>query len=211
MKNCNRCSETTFAEEPFVAILRGISPSEIRGVAEALLVAGVRIIEVPLNSPDALESVRLLRSVVGEFGVVGAGTVLSADEVDQVADAGGQLVVSPNLNKAVIEATKRRGLLSLPGVATVSEAFSALSAGADALKLFPATQVGPAGVKSWRSVLPLGTKLIAVGGVNLDNVRAWRDAGCTAVGLGEALYVPGRKVEDIGLVAGKVLRQWRND
>ena len=183
--------ERHFAHCPLIAILRGITPDEAVPVGEALVGAGIGIIEVPLNSPDPLESIARLAACLGERALVGAGTVLTAGEVSQVADAGGRIVVSPNTDPAVIAATRAAGLVSAPGYFTPTEAFAALAAGADALKLFPAEAAGPALVKAHRAVLPQAVPLLVVGGVTPDRVGAYLEAGASGFGLGGGLYRPG--------------------
>jgi 2-dehydro-3-deoxyphosphogalactonate aldolase len=178
-------------ELPLVAVLRGITPEEMPAALEALTSAGFRIIEVPLNSPRPLESLRYLGAQAGERLLTGAGTVLDAAEVDAVAEAGGRLIVSPNADPGVIAAAKRRGLVSLPGVATPSEAFVALKAGADGLKMFPAEVMPPKLVKAWRAVLPAGTALLPVGGIEPESMAAYFAAGADGFGIGSALYKPG--------------------
>jgi len=177
---------------PLVAILRGLVPEEAVAVGEALYDAGFRCLEVPLNSPRPLESIALLRQALDSRALVGAGTVLTADQVAQVADAGGQIVVSPNADAAVIRASKERGLLSLPGVCTPTEAFQALAAGADGLKLFPAEIVGIAGMKAMLAVLPQDVRLYAVGGINVSNMATWTSAGATGFGIGSSLFKAGQ-------------------
>lgn len=176
---------------PLIAILRGITPEEVEDVAAALVHAGIDRIEVPLNSPDALNSVRILATAFGSAALIGAGTVLAEAEVDAVADAGGRLVVSPDTNGAVIARTKARGMQSWPGVFTPTEAFAALRAGADGLKLFPGALAGPAGLKAMRAVLPAATPVFAVGGADADNLGVWIAAGADGFGIGTALYQPG--------------------
>jgi 2-dehydro-3-deoxyphosphogalactonate aldolase len=178
-------------ELPLVAVLRGITPEEMPAALEALTSAGFRIIEVPLNSPRPLESLRYLGAQAGERLLTGAGTVLDPAEVDAVAAAGGRLVVSPNADPAVIAAAKRHGLVALPGVATPSEAFAALKAGADGLKMFPAEVMPPTVVKAWRAVLPAGTALLPVGGIEPGTMAAYFAAGADGFGIGSALYKPG--------------------
>ncbi|TWI49312.1 2-dehydro-3-deoxyphosphogalactonate aldolase [Pseudomonas duriflava] len=194
---------------PLIAILRGITPDEIVPVGKALYEAGFRLIEVPLNSPDPLESIRLLSAELGADCLIGAGTVLTERQVADVAFAGGKLVVSPNANLAVIRATKAAGLISAPGVATPSEGFAALEAGADSLKLFPAEQLGPAVVKAWRAVFPKETALLPVGGITPDNMDVYIKAGANGFGLGSALYTPGMSVKDVSRNAQSFANNWK--
>lgn len=177
---------------PLVAILRGLVPEEAVAIGEAVAEAGFLCLEVPLNSPRPLESIRLLRHVLDGRVLVGAGTVLSVEQVAQVADAGGQLCVSPNVDVAVIGAAKARGMVSLPGFFTPSEAFAALAAGADALKLFPAEIAGPQGLRAIRAVLPADARVYAVGGVSPANIGEWQQAGASGFGIGSSLYKPGQ-------------------
>jgi 2-dehydro-3-deoxyphosphogalactonate aldolase len=176
---------------PLIAILRGVRPCEVEGIAEALLAEGFRGIEVPLNSPEPLESIRRLAARFAADALVGAGTVLNPADAGRVAEAGGELVVMPHSDPAVIAETKRLGLLSVPGVATPTEAFRALANGADALKLFPGEALAPAVVKAWRAVLPLGLWLLPVGGIGPDSMAPYLSAGANGFGLGSALYKPG--------------------
>src|SRR6478735_7396967 len=162
---------------PLVAILRGLRPEEALGIGEALLEAGFRILEVPLNSPEPFESIRLLAGAVGNRAVVGAGTVTDMEQVARLREAGGRLVVMPHTNPEVIKAAKAAGMACLPGVATPSEAFTALRAGADGLKLFPAETLGPIALKAWRAILPAGSAVLPVGGITPDNMQPWRAAG----------------------------------
>jgi 2-dehydro-3-deoxyphosphogalactonate aldolase len=173
---------------PLIAILRGIKPDEVIEVAKALLAEKVTILEVPLNSPDACTSIRQLVDAFSDLAIIGAGTVLNVAEVRQVADAGGEIIISPNMNADVIRASKNCGLISCPGVFTPTEAFAALDAGADALKYFPAELSGPPAIKAWKAVLPPATPVIATGGVTAANVGDWISAGCAGVGLGSGLY-----------------------
>jgi len=191
-----------------IAILRGLSPREAPAVGRALYRAGIRMLEVPLNSPDPLESISRLRGDLPDDAHVGAGTVLTSTQVAEVAEAGGQLIVSPNTNHEVIMATVSRGLASYPGVATPSEAFAALDAGATALKIFPSETVGIAGMKAWSSVLPAGTALLPVGGVDDQTLIAWLEAGAAGAGIGSWLYKPGRAVEEIAARAASLMTVW---
>lgn len=189
--------DEAFARIPIVAVLRGLSPDEAAGVGAALADAAIPIMEVPLNSPDPFRSIRLLADAFGAHAVVGAGTVLEPEDAARVADAGGTIIVSPNLNEEVVRATKRCGLVSVPGVFTPSEAFRALAAGADALKLFPGDAMSPKVVKALRAVLPKGTRLVVTGGVDADNLGDWIAGGADCVGIGSALYKPGKSLEDV--------------
>jgi 2-dehydro-3-deoxyphosphogalactonate aldolase len=194
---------------PLVAILRGLVPEEAVEVGEALVAAGFRTLEVPLNSPRPLESIARLAAALGDRAIVGAGTVLTPAEAHAVADAGGRLMVSPNTDAAVIAAARARHMLALPGGFTPTEAFAALAAGADALKLFPAEIAGPAGLKALRAVLPAGTRVYAVGGVSPETIPAWRAAGASGAGLGSALFTPGRSAAEVGDRAAAFVRAWR--
>lgn len=183
---------------PLIAIIRGVEPEEVEAIGDALLAAGINIIEVPLNSPRPLDSIaRLARHLEGR-ALVGAGTVLHAAEVAEVAAAGGGIIVSPNVNPEVIRAAVDAGLVSAPGYFTPSEAFVALEAGAHALKLFPAEAAPPAVVKAQRAVLPRDMPLVAVGGITPDGMAAYRAAGADGFGLGSALYAPGRSAAEVG-------------
>lgn len=180
-----------FAHRPIVAIIRGVKPDEVEAIGEALYEGGVRIIEVPLNSPDPLESIRRLSARMGERALVGAGTVLEAAQVEAVRAAGGRLIVSPNTDVEVIRASVAAGLVSAPGFFTPSEAFAAIKAGAQVLKLFPAEAASPAVVKAQLAVIPRGIPLLVVGGVDAASVPAWLDAGANGFGIASALYRPG--------------------
>lgn len=177
---------------PLVAILRGVPPEESEAIGAAVFEAGIRIIEVPLNSPDPLASIRKLADRFDERALIGAGTVIEPGQVAEVAAAGGRLVVSPNADPAVIRATLAAGLASSPGFFTPSEAFAALAAGAQALKLFPAEAASPAVAKALKAVLPRDVPLIVVGGVGPDTVQPWLDSGADGLGLGSGLYKPGQ-------------------
>jgi 2-dehydro-3-deoxyphosphogalactonate aldolase len=174
-----------------IAILRGVTPAEVLAVGRALLDGGIRVIEVPLNSPEPFASIERLAQAFGGEALIGAGTVLSETDVDRVADAGARLVLAPNFDARVVQRTKARGLLAMPGVATTSEGFAALEAGADALKLFPAELLGPPVLKAWRSVFVPSTPMFAVGGIGEHNLVAFKRAGATGAGIGSSLYAPG--------------------
>jgi 2-dehydro-3-deoxyphosphogalactonate aldolase len=186
------------AQCPLVAIIRGVTPGEAEAVGEAIYEAGIRIIEVPLNSPEPLESIRLLAARFGDGALIGAGTVLSPDAVAQVAEACGRLVVSPNTNLAVIAASVAAGMISLPGYFTPSEAFTAVAAGAHGLKLFPAEATPPAVLKAQSAVLPKDVPVLVVGGVTPETIPAWREAGAAGFGLGSGLYKAGQSAEETG-------------
>jgi 2-dehydro-3-deoxyphosphogalactonate aldolase len=184
-------------ECPLVAILRGIKPVEVEEIGEALFDSGIRIIEVPLNSPDPLKSIELLARRFSGRAMIGAGTVLEREDVRRVAGRGGELIVSPNTDVDVIAATVEEGLVSAPGYFTPSEAFAALRAGAHALKLFPAEGVSPAVLKSQRAVLPVDVSILVVGGVKPDGMTPWLDAGANGFGLGSGLYREGSTAEEV--------------
>ena len=197
------------AELPLVAILRGLHPDEAVAIGTALLDAGFRLIEVPLNSPDPLVSIRRLANQYGSTAVIGAGTVIEPADVARVRDAGGRLIVSPHTDPSVIAAARAAGMVSLPGCATPSEAFAALRAGADALKLFPAESLAPATLRAWRAVLPEATAVLPVGGITPESMAPWRAAGAGGFGLGSALYRPGATPEEVGALAGRFVAAWR--
>jgi 2-dehydro-3-deoxyphosphogalactonate aldolase len=180
---------------PLIAILRGVRPDEVEGIGEALIEAGFSIIEVPLNSPDPLESVRRLVRRFGTDVLVGAGTVLTPDDVARVSDTGARLVISPNTEASVIAATAKAGMISLPGYFTPSEAFAALGAGATGLKLFPAEAASPAVLKAQRAVLP-SNPIFAVGGITPDAMADWSGV-CDGFGLGSAHYKPGMTADEV--------------
>lgn len=182
---------------PLIAILRGVTTEDAPAMATALVDAGITQIEVPLNSPTPFDSITAMKKEVGDAAIIGAGTVLSTDDVGRVRDAGGELIVSPNCDQRVIMATKAAGMASWPGVMTPTECFAALKAGADGLKIFPANLLGPDGIKAIRAVLPEGTQVYAVGGAGADNFREWMDASADGFGIGSALFKPGFSVADV--------------
>ena len=192
---------------PLVAILRGITPDEAVPVAQVLVQAGWRLIEVPLNSPQPLRSIGQIAQAFPQ-ALVGAGTVLQVAQVRDVAAAGGALIVSPNTDASVLREAQQLGLVALPGVATPSEAFAALAAGAHGLKLFPSEMIPPAALKAMRAVLPAGTRLLPVGGITLANMAAYRAAGAAGFGIGSALYKPGMAVAEVALQAKAFAAAW---
>lgn len=193
--------KAAMAECPLVAIIRGVAPDEAEAIGDALYEAGIRMIEVPLNSPQPFRSIRCLAARLGDKALIGAGTVLDAVDVARVADEGGTLIVSPNTDPAVIHAAASAGLVSMPGYFTPSEAFEALRAGADGLKLFPAEAASPKVVRAQRAVLPPDVPLLVVGGVTPDNMRAYLDAGASGFGLGSGLYKPGQTPDQVAAQA----------
>ncbi|KQM22362.1 2-dehydro-3-deoxy-6-phosphogalactonate aldolase [Sphingomonas sp. Leaf24] len=200
--------DTAFARCPLVAILRGVQPHEVEAIGDALIDAGFAIVEVPLNSPDPYESITRLSKKLDGYAAVGAGTVLSVEQVDRVEAAGGTLIISPNANPAVISAAAERGLVAMPGIATPTEAFAALEAGAAALKLFPAEAASPAAMKAMRAVLPRDVRMLPVGGIVPSVLADWHKAGAAGYGLGSALYVPGMDAETVGERARAFVAAW---
>jgi len=186
---------------PLVAIIRGVTPDEVEAIGDAIYAAGMRIIEVPLNSPCPIDSIRRLATQFGDKVLVGGGTVLELAQVGAVQAAGGRLVVAPNTDAAVIAATSAAGMVSLPGYSTPSEAFVALRAGATALKLFPAEAATPGVLKAQRAVIPAEIPILPVGGMKPDNMRPWLDAGANGLGLGGGLYQAGQSAVDTGAKA----------
>jgi 2-dehydro-3-deoxyphosphogalactonate aldolase len=187
---------TTLSQAPLIAILRGLTPAEAPVVGRVLWDAGFRILEVPLNSPQPLESIALLREALPD-ALIGAGTVLTAAQANEVKAAGGQLVISPNFDGAVVRSALDAGMLAIPGVGTVSEAFAALAAGAQAIKLFPAEMISPKAVQAMRAVLPRDALLIPVGGIGAANMAAYAQAGANGFGIGSSLYSPDKTISSI--------------
>ena len=190
---------------PLIAILRGIKPSEAVDIAAALLGAGIDRIEVPMNSPDPFESIGKIVDAFGNDALIGAGTILTTAQVDQVAAVGGKLIVSPNCDARVIAHTKAKDMQSWPGVFTPTEAFTALQAGADGLKLFPGSMAGPSGLQAMRAILPVGTQVFAVGGVRPENFDKWIAASADGFGLGSAIYKPSMTANDVNVAAKAIV------
>lgn len=191
-----------------IAILRGLRPQEAAAIGEVLYQAGFRVIEVPLNSPQPFDSIRILRDVLPADCLIGAGTVLTPEQVEQVKAAGGQVIVMPHSDPRVLRAARAAGLYLSPGVATPTEAFAALAEGADVLKLFPAEQMGPAVVKAWLAVLPAGSVLLPVGGITPDNMQVFVDAGVKGFGLGSGLFKPGMSAAEVATRAKAYVTAW---
>ncbi|WP_421694622.1 2-dehydro-3-deoxy-6-phosphogalactonate aldolase [Aestuariivirga sp.] len=191
-----------------ITILRGVTLDEVTDIGDALYEAGIRVVEVPLNSPEPFRSIAALAARFHGRMVVGAGTVLDVESVDRVKSAGGQITVSPDCAPHVISRAVERGLLPLPGVFTPTEAFAALRAGARHLKLFPAEAASPVTVKAWKAVLPSHASLYAVGGVTPSNMKAWADAGCAGFGIGSNIYKPGSSADDVGRAARSFVAAW---
>jgi len=212
MADTDRASrlESALADLPLVAILRGLKPDEAEGVARVLYDAGFRLIEVPLNSPSPFDSIATIRRLLPADALVGAGTVLEVAQVGRLAALGADLVVMPHADTEVIRAAKTASMACLPGVATPTEAFAALKAGADALKLFPAELISPAIVKAMRAVLPRDTRLMPVGGITPDTMGPYLDAGVTGFGLGSALYAPGMRPDQVAERAVRFATAWKD-
>jgi len=190
--------DAAFARCPLIAILRGVKPDEVEAIGDELVEAGFTLIEVPMNSPDPLDSVARLAKRFAGRAVIGAGTVLREEQVAAVQEAGGTMIISPNANLKVIAASAAAGLVSLPGIFTMSEAFAALDAGATALKLFPAEAASPTVLKAMRAVLPREARVLPVGGITPENMEPWRAAGAPGFGLGSAVYKPGMSAAEVG-------------
>jgi 2-dehydro-3-deoxyphosphogalactonate aldolase len=193
-----------------VAILRGVTPDEVAGIGDELHEAGIRVVEVPLNSPEPFRSIATLAARFQNRMVVGAGTVLDVDSVNQLKSAGGQISVSPDCNPQVIGRAVELGLVPLPGVFTPTEAFAAVRAGARHLKLFPAEAASPKTVKAWKAVLPRDVHVYAVGGVTPANMKDWADAGCSGFGIGSNIYKPGMSADDVGKAARDFVAAWKD-
>lgn len=191
-----------------IAILRGVRPEEVLEIGHALVASGIRTIEVPLNSPRPFDSIERLAREFGGQVLIGAGTVLEAGQVDQVEQAGGRLVLAPNFSAAVVQRCTARGLVAVPGVATPSEGFAALAAGAHALKLFPAEMLTPAVLKAWRAVFPPGAPLLPVGGIDEHNLPAYKAAGAAGAGVGSSLYRPGIALDELTRRAQALVARW---
>jgi 2-dehydro-3-deoxyphosphogalactonate aldolase len=197
-------------DPPLVAILRGLEPERAAAVGEVLFEAGFRIVEVPLNRPDALQAIRTLAAMAPRDALIGGGTMLSTADVDAVHAAGGRLMVAPNCEPAVIARAVALGMVAAPGVATPSEAFAALRAGAQVLKAFPAETIGTAGLKAWLSVLPPGTPVWPVGGITPQSTAQWRAAGAAGLGIGSQLFRPGATLQAIASAAAEFVAAWRD-
>ena len=195
---------------PLIAILRGVTPGEAADIGHALHRAGFRCVEVPLNSPEPLESLRRLSHALGEDMLIGAGTVLTPQAVAEVAAAGARLIVSPNADAEVIKASKRAGLISLPGFFTPTEAFAALAAGADGLKLFPAEAATPASLKAVKAVLPAQVAVFPVGGIEPSSLKPYLEAGAAGFGIGSAVFKPGQSPDAVHRQAAAFVEAWRN-
>ncbi|WP_097302617.1 2-dehydro-3-deoxy-6-phosphogalactonate aldolase [Pseudomonas chlororaphis] len=196
------------AHNGLIAILRGLRPQEAVAIGEVLYQAGFRVIEVPLNSPQPFDSIRILRDALPADCLIGAGTVLTPEQVEQVKAAGGQVIVMPHSDPRVLRAARAAGLYLSPGVATPTEAFAALAEGADVLKLFPAEQMSPAVVKAWLAVLPADTVLLPVGGITPDNMQVFVDAGVKGFGLGSGLFKPGMSAAEVATRAKAYVAAW---
>lgn len=200
--------DSAFKKFPLIAILRGVKPDEVEGIAEGLVLNGFTLIEVPLNSPQPYDSIAKLAENFGDQAMIGAGTVLTSEQVEKVQAAGGRLIIAPNFDPRVASAARERDLTYGPGIGTVSEAFAALDAGAAFLKLFPAEMIPPVAVKAMRAVLPQSASLLPVGGIGPDNMSPYLNAGATGFGLGSALYKAGMTKDDVAERARAFARAW---
>lgn len=200
-----------FKRCPLIAILRGLPPADAEAIGEALIEAGITLIEVPLNSPDPLTSIETLAARFSHQAIIGAGTVLSPADIRAVHASGGQLIVSPNTNREVITASKALGLLSAPGVFTASEAFDALQAGADVLKLFPGELMTPLAVKALSAVLPQTTRMILVGGVSTETPALYAASPLAGIGIGSSLYKPGDQAAEVRQKAKAFVQAWHQN
>lgn len=209
MDNTVTAFQSALRSTGLIAILRGVRPTEVEAIGAALYESGFRIIEVPLNSPEPLASINALRRSLPADCLIGAGTVLQVAQVQQVKDAGGELIVMPHSDGAVIRAARAAGLASAPGVATVTEAFAALDAGASALKMFPAEQLGPTVVKAWRAVISRDVALAPVGGITPAGMAVFHQAGASGFGLGSALYTPGLAADEVRQRAQAFTSAWQ--
>jgi len=194
---------------PLIAILRGVRPDEVIPICAALEAAGLAIVEVPLNSPQPLESIRLLAESFGDRLLVGAGTVMTPAQVEEIAGVGGRLIVTPHADPEIVRAAKRLGMAAAPGFFTPAEAFSLLNAGADAIKLFPAEGSNPAALRGMRAIFPSGTLVIPVGGIAPDNIGIWHEAGAAGYGIGSSIYKPGDTAEVVGRKAAALVAACR--
>jgi 2-dehydro-3-deoxyphosphogalactonate aldolase len=194
---------------PLIAILRGVKPDDVVAIGAALEAAGIAIVEVPLNSPQPLESIRLLAETFGERLLIGAGTVMTPAQVEEIAAVGGRLIVTPHADPELVRAAKGLGMATAPGFFTPAEAFSLLRAGADAIKLFPAEGSNPAALRGMRAILPPGTLVLPVGGIAPDNIRAWHEAGAAGYGIGSSIYKPGDTAEVVGRKAAALVAACR--
>jgi 2-dehydro-3-deoxyphosphogalactonate aldolase len=194
---------------PLIAILRGVRPDEVVPICVALEAAGIAIVEVPLNSPEPMESIRLLAENFGERLLIGAGTVMTPAKVEEIAAIGGRLIVTPHADPEIVRAAKRLSMMTAPGFFTPAEAFSLLRAGADAIKLFPAEGSNPAALRGMRAILPPGTLVLPVGGITPDNIRAWHEAGAAGYGIGSSIYKPGDTAEIVGRKAAALIAACR--
>jgi 2-dehydro-3-deoxyphosphogalactonate aldolase len=190
---------------PLVAILRGVKPEEVAAIGKALEQKGIAIVEVPLNSPRPMESIALLARAFGDRLLIGAGTVMTEGQVAHIAAAGGRIIVTPHADAAIVRAAKQQGLLAMPGFFTPAEAFAMLAAGADALKLFPAEAASPAALRAMRAVLPSGTAVLPVGGIDASNMAAWKEAGAAGFGIGSGIYKPGDSPEAVAAKAHRLV------